>query len=126
MIDVIFLLLIFFVCTASFQQGEEMLPTNMALPGSSPVEIPLPDPQRLDAVRLRLTYSERPYWQIEGRSCETAEDTRFYLGRLAGMKRSIPVIIDADDNVPMECVIDLYDWSRLAGFEQIQFAAGTP
>ena len=126
MIDVIFLLLIFFVCTASFQQSEEMLPTNMSLPESSLVEVPLPDPQHLDAVRLRLTYDGRPRWQIESLSCKTAKDVRFNLGRLAAVKRSLPVIIDADDNVPMECVIDLYDWSRLAGFTQIQFAAGTP
>ena len=123
MIDVIFLLLIFFVCTASFQRGEELLPTNMSLPGSSAIEVALPDPQRLEAVRLRLTYDERPHWQVEGNRCETARDVRILLGRLAALKRSLPIIIDADANVPMDCVIDLYDWARLAGFEQIQFAA---
>ena len=126
MIDVIFLLLIFFVCTASFQQGEELLPTNMSLPGSSTIEVAIPDPQRLDTVRIRLTYDERPHWQVEGRRCDTAPDVRNLLRHLAAANRSLPVIIDADGNVPMECVIDLYDWSRLAGFDQIQFAAGKP
>jgi len=123
MIDVIFLLLIFFVCTASFQQGEELLPTNMSLPGNSAIEVALPDPQRLEVVRLRLTYDERPHWQIESRFCNTAPEVRDLLRRLAAVNRLLPVIIDADDNVPMECVINLYDWSRLAGFEQIRFAA---
>ena len=124
MIDVIFLLLIFFVCTASFQLGEELLPTDLSLPGGSAVEsVVLPDPQRLEIVRLRLTYDGHPRWQVEGNHCETAKDVRFLLGRLAAVKRTLPILIDADANVPMEDVIDLYDWSRLAGFEQIQFAA---
>ena len=124
MIDVIFLLLIFFVCTANFQQGEELLPTDLSLPGGSTVEtVVLPVPQRLDVARLRLTYDGRPHWQVEGNRCETAKDVRFLLGRLAAANRTIPIIIDADADVPMEHVVDLYDWARLAGFDQIQFAA---
>ena len=34
MIDVIFLLLIFFVCTARFRASEEVLPTSLSLPGA--------------------------------------------------------------------------------------------
>ena len=40
MIDVIFLLLIFFVCTASFRAVEEVLPTNLSLPGAIGAESP--------------------------------------------------------------------------------------
>ncbi len=127
MIDVIFLLLIFFVCTASFQQSEELLPTDLSLPGSSAAEtVVLPDPKRLEAVRLRLSYDGQPHWQVEGNRCETGRDVRILLGRLAAAKRTLPIIVDADADAPMEFVIDLYDWSRLAGFEQIQFAAGRP
>ena len=126
MIDVIFLLLIFFVCTASFQRSEELLPTNMSLPGSSDIEVAFPDLRQLEVVRLRLTYDKRPYWQVEGNHCEAAAEVRVLLGHLATEDRALPVIIDADANVPMDHVIDLYDWSRLAGFDQIQFAAGKP
>jgi len=87
-------------------------------------KVVLPDPQRLEVVRLRLTYDGRPHWQIEGNRCETVRDVRFLLDRLADANRAIPIIVDANADVPMENVIDLYDWARLAGFEQIQFAAG--
>ena len=127
MIDVIFLLLIFFVCTANFQQGEELLPTDLLLPGNSTTEkIVLPDPLRLEVIRIRLTYDGRPHWQIEGNRCETVQEVRSLLDLLASTDQTLPVIIDADAAVPMEKVIDLYDWSRLAGFEQIQFAAEKP
>ena len=125
LIDVIFLLLIFFVCTASFQRSEELLPTDLSSPGGSSIEtVALPDPQRLEVVRLRLTYNGRPHWQVEGNRCETPKEVRSLLDRLGAAKRALPIIIDADADVPMQNVIDLYDWSRLAGFEQIQFAAG--
>ena len=44
MIDVVFLLLIFFVCTVSFQTLEGMLPTRLSTPQAAGVE-PLVDPQ---------------------------------------------------------------------------------
>ena len=41
MIDVIFLLLIFFVCTASFHPPEQVLPTRLSLPGSIDTDVPV-------------------------------------------------------------------------------------
>ena len=35
MIDVVFQLLIFFICTASFQLAEELLPTSLAITGDA-------------------------------------------------------------------------------------------
>ncbi len=124
MIDVIFLLLIFFVCTANFQALEELLPTDLSLPGSSEVDVPLPPPKQLDVVRMKIGFDTKPIWHVEGNQCQTPQEVLQLLRRLSDLRRDIPVIIDAAANVPMEHVIDAYDWSRLAGFESIQFAAG--
>ena len=52
MIDVIFLLLIFFVSTASFQAAEETLPTNLSLPGAvSDAGSILPMPSLMATIR---------------------------------------------------------------------------
>lgn len=123
MIDVIFLLLIFFVCTANFQKLEGMLPTDMSFSGSAPVEIALPSPENLDVARIILTYPGMPRWQIEGNHCSSLREVRSILRQLREVKVDIPVIIESDANVPMENVIDLYDACRSAGLSQIKFAA---
>mgnify|MGYP001273499252 CR=1 FL=1 len=41
---------------------------------------------------------------------------------VSDIKRDASVILHPDDNVPVGNVIDVYDISRIAGFDQIQFA----
>jgi biopolymer transport protein ExbD len=123
MIDVIFLLLVFFVCTANFQQIEGVLPTNMSLSGSSPIEIVLPKLENLDTAQIRLTFDNVPHWQIEGNQCRSIQNVQEVLQKLREIRQDIPVIIDSSENVPMEHVIDVYDACRSAGLSRIQFAA---
>ncbi len=124
MIDVIFLLLIFFVCTANFQRLESVLPTNMSLTGSSAVRRDMPMPEHLDVARIVLTWNqERPAWSVEGNRCTSLREVRTLLNRLREAKSDLPVIIDSEKNVPMEHVIDVYDAARWAGLSRIQFAA---
>jgi biopolymer transport protein ExbD len=123
MIDVIFLLLVFFVCTANFTPLEGILPTNMSLSGNSVVEIVLPKPENLDVARILLTFDGSPHWQVEGNQCHSLRDVREILQKLREIRQDIPVIIDSNENVPMEHVIDVYDVCRIAGLSRIQFAA---
>ncbi len=128
MIDVIFLLLIFFVCTANFQQIESMLPTNMSLAGSSTAEIEIPRPENLDVARIVLAWNNDaetpgPTWTVEGNRCASLRDVRALLNKLRAAKPDLPVIIDSENAVPMEHVIDVYDAARWAGLSHIQFAA---
>ncbi|MBN1589384.1 MAG: biopolymer transporter ExbD [Pirellulales bacterium] len=125
MIDVIFLLLIFFVCTASFQAVEEILPTNLQLPGAVETAAP-PDPDMLDldeiVVRI-LWQDDQPRWRINERDYEKLADVRNVLVSIARLKNDLPVILDVDGNVPLEKVIDVYDACRQIGLRRIQFAA---
>ena len=123
MIDVIFLLLVFFVCTANFKPPEKILPMNMTLPGSVVADITLPDLDSLDVVSIRIFFDKEPYWQIEGNRCTTLGEVRYILQSIQNAKSDIPVIIESTDNVPMENVIDVYDVCRLVELSHIQFAA---
>lgn len=123
MIDVIFLLLVFFVSTANFNPLEKMLPMDTTLPGSSVADVVLPDPIDLDAAVITITFNSKPHWQIEGNQCATLEEVQNVLKTLWEVNPDIPLIIESSDNVPMETVIDAYDVCRGTGFTRIQFSA---
>lgn len=123
MIDVIFLLLVFFVCTANFKPPEEILPMDTTLPGSMAAEVVLPDPLSLDIVHIQIFFDSEPHWQIEGNRCTALHEVQTILRSIRDIKADIPVIIESADNVPMENVIDVYDICRSVGLSQIQFSA---
>jgi biopolymer transport protein ExbD len=123
MIDVIFLLLIFFVCTANFQLPEEILPMDTTLSGNVTADIVLPDPVNLDTVLIQIFFDTQPHWQIEGHHCLTLHEVQNVLRSIQNVKADIPVIIESADNVPMENVIDIYDLCRQVGLSRIQFTA---
>lgn len=125
MIDVIFLLLIFFICTASFQAPEEILPSRLLLPGavSSNVEVD-PELGDLDEIIVEVLWEgDRVGWRINQREYDRLEDVQAVLAAAARVKLDLPVILDVDPRVPMEHVIDVYDLCRQIGLERIQFAA---
>jgi len=125
MIDVIFLLLVFFVATASFQAVEEVLPTDVRLPGVLGPAAP-PDPALLDleeiVVRV-LRVDGRPRWRIQEKEYERLDQVGAVLAAVARVKNDLPVILDVAGDVPLGRVIDVYDLCRRIGLAKIQFAA---
>lgn len=125
MIDVIFLLLIFFVCTASFQPPEEILPTRLSMPGAveSDVEID-PELLDLDEIVVKVLWRDgRARWQINGRDYDHLKAVGEVLAAASRLQSDLPVILDIEPTVPMKDVIDLYDICRAIGLEQVRFAA---
>jgi len=125
MIDIVFLLLIFFLCTASFQIVEKVLPTPLSTSGTAelPQEIE-PELAELEEVVIQLRWTAgQPTWVINERVYASIDDVRQTLTALAGLQADLPVILDVADEAPLGAVVDLYDICRLAGFEKVQFAA---
>jgi biopolymer transport protein ExbD len=125
MIDVIFLLLIFFVCTASFQMPEQVLPTNLSLAGAIASDVPL-DPEELDfeEVVIKLLIRDgQVAWEVNQRAYADLGQVHQILLALATVSTDVPVILDSAGDVPLGHVIDLCDLCRLSGFEKVQFAA---
>ena len=122
-IDVIFLLLVFFVCTANFNPLEEVLPMDTTFPGNVEIEMVHLDPVNLDIVRIQIFFDSEPHWQVEGNRCSTLHEVQHILLSISDVQEDIPVIIESADSVPMENVIDVYDACRLARLSRIQFAA---
>ena len=124
MIDVVFLLMIFFVCTASFQVLEDVLPSNLLAAGATPSEIEIEPEPNLEQVVVKLQQRDgQLVWIINDQPYENLPQVRDVLRAVAEIDASVPVILDVEGSVPLGDVIDVYDLSRMAGFDQIQFAA---
>jgi biopolymer transport protein ExbD len=124
MIDVVFLLIVFFVWTASFSRPEHLLDTEVAsASGGEPAEVQPPPPD-LDRIIVEVGWrASRPAWTIYDRELASLAEVSQTLRAAAGIDNALPVILVVDGRVPMGDVIDVYDLSRAAGFVKIQFAA---
>jgi biopolymer transport protein ExbD len=125
MIDVVFLLLIFFVWTASFRIVEQILPSNVSeASGSESSNFQTPPPEAdFDQIVIRVMWSDAgPAWRVNAQPLASLEEVRSSLAAIAAIKTDAPVIVHPDPKVPLGHVIDLYDITRLEGFQQVQFA----
>lgn len=124
MIDVIFQLLIFFLCTSNFIQPEKLLSTNLSLPGAvqSPDALP-PELIDLDEAVIEIHTDGSLYWLIAGVRYDSLESVGATLKALSEMKSDLPVLLDIDPEIPLGNVIDVYDLCRLCGLSKVQFAA---
>ncbi len=125
MIDIVFLLLIFFVVAAAGQVQESLLPTELAAAGNIESEEPLErDPWIVEVwLRLRTSVAGQTVIDMNGTEYANVEALAAPLHALADLSPENPVILDNGPHVPMRDVIAVYDLSRAAGFESINFAA---
>ncbi len=126
MIDVVFLLLVFFVWTASFQAIEYVLPTHLTpSQGTSSESVdPPPEQQDFDPVVIVVQMRNgQPNWLVNDEPAGSIERVRQTLATVAQLQQEIPVIVDPHEDVPLGHVIDVYDAARLVGCSKVQFAA---
>ena len=126
MIDVVFLLLVFFVWTASFQVVEYLLPSELStlLGNQAALEEPPPEADFEDVV-IRIHWTDdQPGWTINDQQADSLAQLHQRLQAIAQVKQDAPVILHPDEEVPLGDVINVFDLSRLTGFEKIQFVAG--
>ena len=124
MIDVVFQLLVFFICTVNFEVIEDLLPTNLAVAGSTSTATPVDVEPDLEHVVVKAAVHERRVqWTVNQRPCQTLGEVQNVLRVVAQIDASLPVILDVEPDVPLGDMIDVYDLCRLVGFTKIQFAA---
>jgi biopolymer transport protein ExbD len=123
MIDVVFQLLIFFICTASFQATEAVLPMGLAVKGD-PVAASAVDaaPELARVVVRAERIGGQTQWIVNERPSSSLSDVRRSLIDVAKLDRSRPITLDVAGDVPLGDMIDAYDLCRLVGLERIEFA----
>ncbi|MBQ9811819.1 MAG: biopolymer transporter ExbD [Thermoguttaceae bacterium] len=126
MIDVIFLLLIFFVLTTDFKEPEKLLPTNLNGSGAISSEIAQTQEERdlgKIVARVAVDASGKIEYAIDGKRVDSLQNVEATFVALQEIDPNVPVIVDPDANAPLESVLDVYDCARRAGLAKIKFAA---
>lgn len=130
MIDIVFLLLIFFVVTASGQVRERLLPTELSATGTVDSEAISAETEALTVeVWLKLAIDPddgQTTVDMNGTLYRDLEKLKDQLLALAELGPDNPVILDISRNVPLGDVVDVYDTCQAAGFVSVSFAADAP
>jgi biopolymer transport protein ExbD len=123
MIDVVFQLLIFFICTASFQQAESLLPMGLATANATKGARPIDERSEQQRIVVRATRIDgQTQWIVNDRPVASLRELENTLRAVSQTDRSIPITLDVSNDVPLGDMIDVYDLSRLAGLTSIEFA----
>jgi len=124
MIDVLFVLLLFFMVSTTFSQHTEV---NIKLPeaeGSAAEEHPKTVSLMIDANGIYSLVGD------DGLAHQLADQTRAglkqELGKLAVNSKDVPFIINADDKTPNKAVMTALDIAGQVGFSRITFATLHP
>jgi biopolymer transport protein ExbD len=131
MIDMVFLLIVYFVWTSGDLAQEMLLPSRISEQAGTAAEAntETPPPEAdFDPVVVRIAWqNDSPQWRVNDQPLASLGELREILANLAEIKRDAPVILHPDPQVPLGTVIDVYDLSRVIGFEKVQFAtSGRP
>lgn len=125
MIDIVFLLLVFFVWTASFHLVEDSLPTSVTAELGESESTEIPEDIEFDQVVIRIFWNSGPNWTLNDLPLDDLEDLNLRLKNIASIKQDTRVIIHPENSVPMGEIIDVFDLAQIAGFEKVQFATSS-
>ena len=124
MIDIVFLLLVFFVCVATDRVVEHDLPTELAGGGVTAESTEQQD-SWITEIRVKVypdAAAQQAIIEMNGRQFDDEEQFRQTLVSLADVSRESPVILDIGSAVEVGDVIKVYDACRAAKFTSINFA----
>lgn len=119
LVDVVFLLLIYFMCTASFAAIERDLPAELPAGGQTAA------PRDPDLERLLIRVLADGAFECNGTLCADAAALRARLRSLRALA-DVPVIVDGDGALPFHAVIAGLDAARAAGYRRVALAGAAP
>ena len=125
MIDVVFLLLVFFVWTASFQIVEHILPSELSAEMGSDAAEPLepPPPKDFEDVVVKIGWDgNAATYKINQQAVASLDAVQAQLKAISEIQVAAPVILPPDPVVPLGFVIEAYDIAKLSGFDKVSFA----
>lgn len=126
MIDVVFLLLVFFLWTSSFEKPEFDLASSLSLPpvGNSSTNLDS-TPLIYDEIVVRIVAvgDESHEIRLNESVIKDNDQLRTKLSAIADIGAQPAVIVHPDSIIPMEIAIAVYDVARASGFDRVLFTA---
>ena len=123
LIDVVFQLLIFFICASTGHLRELLLRTDFHSGAVGATAAPALE-KPLGEVWIHLKRSEdKTIASLEGREFSDLNELDSTLRNLAAAAAEIPLILDIAGEVPLGDVIHVFDRCRAAKFQSVNFAA---
>lgn len=115
LIDVVFLLLIFFMVSTTFNRDSEL---SIELPAAAAEA----QERRPESIEVAIDAQGRFY--VNGRQLlnTQSKSVRQALATAAGDNASPPIIISADAKTPHQAVVQIMDAARELGFVRLTFA----
>ncbi|MEZ6091903.1 MAG: biopolymer transporter ExbD [Pirellulaceae bacterium] len=126
MIDVVFLLLVFFLWTSSFEKSEYLLPSAIAEPPSGAgTETPSDAPVEVfDELIIQIAMAEgTPSFSFNQQNVNDLAELRGRMRQIIQLGVLPPVIVNPSRDVPVGLAIEVYDVAREVGFDRVLFAA---
>lgn len=114
LIDVVFLLLIFFMITTTFTRETQL---EVSLPEASSAQTAAQEQQRID-----ILISADGLYSVNGQALVNAQPLtlRRAIIELAGDERQMPFVITADAQTPHQAVVTAMDVAGQLGFSQLR------
>lgn len=131
MIDVVFLLLVFFVCASVGQKPESLLPAEIGTGATeSDVELPDEEPEEFPAQSVRIHLARQATGgelaiELNERPVSGAGELMRRLRRLADLDPASRILLDIEDEVSVQQFIGIYDLCQVLEFESISFVLKT-
>lgn len=126
MIDVVFLLLVFFVWTSSFELPEFDLPSAIAEPpagGSEANSDQTPPVEAFEEIVVRIIELDaQTIIQINGQNVNDLAQLKERIRQIIELGVQPPVIVDPADQITMSTAVEVYDAARAAGADRVLFA----
>lgn len=125
MIDVVFLLLVFFVWTSSFELPEFDLPSAIAEPpaGRGQISDERPTAEVFDEIVIRLAIQEAMLIiDVNGQPLPDVAALRSRIAEILALGVQPPVIVDPAEQITMNVAVEVYDAVRAAGADRVLFA----
>lgn len=131
MIDVVFLLLVFFLATASFEIVEQLLPTGISDDGnsrSSQEALLPPDPQQdVNDCIIRISQVDQASnvyrYQFNDSPPMELDSVVKRISQVIQVKSDIPIIVHPEEKIPIGVAVEIYDQARKSGALRVYFAA---
>jgi biopolymer transport protein ExbD len=120
LIDVVFLLLIFFMVSTTFKEDARI---KIELPQAQGESVPAEEPQV-----LALTIDREGVFYVNDRMVvdRKAETLKKAIVGAVGAERELPVVIKADARTPHQAVMTAMDVASQLGLTRFAFAATAP